>query len=185
MTIEDYLRELRTKLDVGPLRRRRILREIEGHLLDSVHEARIAGASRQEAERLAIERFGTVHTLASRFSEPSPRRSRHLITSFASVAALGALLAATLTFAFTNERRSPITLEHAAKRSHSTGQATSVTWTSSANSVTYRVTFSEVTGTASDPTAGVSGVTLRLRKIGDAAGWFNIFGLGAGPSIGA
>lgn len=165
------------------MRKRRIVREVEGHLLDAVHEARIAGASRQEAERLAIERFGSVETLASRFSEPSPLRSRQLITFFASVVALGALLAATLTSALTGDRRSPITAEHAAKRSHSTGQGASTsTITVSANSVTYRVTFSaSVRGY--DATTG--SWKRRPKKDRSRKGPFSIFGLGAGPSIGA
>lgn len=94
MTIEEYLSELRAKLRVGPFRKRRILREIEGHLLDAVHEARIAGIGRQEAERLAIERFGSPRQLADRFDHGRNRFSRFRVAAVALAAiAVGAAAA--------------------------------------------------------------------------------------------
>ncbi|MDQ3162176.1 MAG: hypothetical protein M3Q92_04990, partial [Actinomycetota bacterium] len=60
---EAYLAELSQHLRVGPLRRRRILAEVEAHLTD-------AGGDEE-----AVARFGTAAEVAGRFNElgPSPR----------------------------------------------------------------------------------------------------------------
>ncbi len=65
MTIEEYLAELRRHLRVGPLAKRRIVREIESHLSDASLHARV------EAENKAIEQLGTPEDVAGRF----PRRA--------------------------------------------------------------------------------------------------------------
>lgn len=60
---EAYLAELSQHLCVGPLRRRRILAEVEAHLTD-------AGGDEE-----AVARFGTAEEVAARFNElrPTPR----------------------------------------------------------------------------------------------------------------
>jgi hypothetical protein len=73
MSIEEYLRELERRLGVGPIRRRRIMRELESHLLDAAAEEERTGLSRLEAERRATERLGTADELAARFN--TARRS--------------------------------------------------------------------------------------------------------------
>ena len=68
MTIEEYLAELRRHLKVGPLAKRRILREIEAHLSDAA--ARDGDISR------AIARFGSPEALALRFTNQTSGRLR-------------------------------------------------------------------------------------------------------------
>src|SRR2546423_287808 len=66
-SVDEYLAELRGHLRVGPITKRRILREIAAHLTD---------AAREHGEEQAIERFGPPEVIASRFAPkpPEPRR---------------------------------------------------------------------------------------------------------------
>ncbi len=82
MTIEKYLAELRQQLRVGPLAKRRIVREIEAHLLDAAH---------REGEEQAIASFGALQAVAARFTRPA--RLRWLAPSLGTLAALGTGLA--------------------------------------------------------------------------------------------
>jgi len=76
LSIEEYLAILQRNLRARPFARRRILREIEAHLLDAVGRERSGGTSREEAEQRAIARFGPAEGLAARLSEPSEARRR-------------------------------------------------------------------------------------------------------------
>lgn len=69
MTSDEYMAVLRRSLRVGPLERRRILRELEAHLVDAVRREEAAGVARPAAERRAIARLGEPGNLAARFSE--------------------------------------------------------------------------------------------------------------------
>ena len=66
--IEGYLDRLLTYLRGSAHDVRRILSEVEEHLRDATAELVAAGASEEEAQRLAIERFGHPRTVARRFS---------------------------------------------------------------------------------------------------------------------
>jgi hypothetical protein len=63
VTVEEYLAELRHHLRVGPLTKRRILREVREHLEDATQ------ADREAAEGRAIERLGAPVDLAARFGD--------------------------------------------------------------------------------------------------------------------
>jgi hypothetical protein len=66
--IEGYLDQLLTYLRGSAHDVRRILSEVEKHLRDATAELVAAGASEEEAQRLAIARFGHPRTVARRFS---------------------------------------------------------------------------------------------------------------------
>ncbi len=84
--MEDYLRELRRHLRVGPLAKRRILREIEAHLVD---------AAEREGEEPAIAAFGSPREVAMRFAGRS-RRPALLVGAVASGLAGASALAIVL-----------------------------------------------------------------------------------------
>ena len=84
MTIAEYLVELRRHLRVGPFAKRRILREIEAHLIDS--------AARTGSEGDAVASFGSPELVAARLSAPPLR----LGASLGVVAVLGTGLVALL-----------------------------------------------------------------------------------------
>jgi hypothetical protein len=67
MTVREYVAALSRDLRVGPRRRRRILAEVEDHLSE---------ASAEQAEEAAIERFGPVEEVASRFNRQWRVRTR-------------------------------------------------------------------------------------------------------------
>jgi hypothetical protein len=62
--IDRYLDELAARLRVGPARARRLLSEAEEHLRETAAREVAAGADDPDAERLAIERFGTARQVA-------------------------------------------------------------------------------------------------------------------------
>lgn len=95
--ISDYLRQLEWALPVGPVSKRRILREIETHLLDAVQQELRSGNSRGEAERRAMARLGSPQMLAARFSH-RPKRSLVAAVAFATVLGGAAAVALVLTF---------------------------------------------------------------------------------------
>jgi hypothetical protein len=66
--IEGYLDQLLGHLRGSAHDVRRILAEAEEHLRDAAAELEAAGASEEEAQRRAIERFGNPRTVARRFS---------------------------------------------------------------------------------------------------------------------
>jgi hypothetical protein len=66
--IEGYLDQLLGHLRGSAHDVRRILSEAEEHLRDATSELLAAGASEEEAQRLAIERFGHPRTVARQFS---------------------------------------------------------------------------------------------------------------------
>ena len=75
--IDRYLKELGRDLEVGPLRRRRILAEVGQHLRESSREqAEEHDLSRWQSERAAIDRMGSVETIVAAYelSQPSSRR---------------------------------------------------------------------------------------------------------------
>jgi hypothetical protein len=66
--IEGYLDRLLTHLRGSAHDVRRILSETEEHLRDTTSELVAAGASEEQAQRQAVERFGDPRTVARRFS---------------------------------------------------------------------------------------------------------------------
>lgn len=84
MTLNDYVAALARELRVGPLRRRRILAEVEDHLQASIDECLTSGVARDEAAQTALDRFGPVEVLAAGFN-----RQWRLRTRLAAAAVLG------------------------------------------------------------------------------------------------
>ena len=76
--IGTYMRDLRSSLRVGTTRRWRISREVRLHLESSVEAALARGATREHAEREAIERFGTATETATGFNRLRLRRRVYL-----------------------------------------------------------------------------------------------------------
>ncbi len=75
--IDRYLKELGRDLEVGPLRRRRIVAEVGQHLRESSREqAEEHDLSRWQSERAAIIRMGSVDAIVAAYelSQPSSRR---------------------------------------------------------------------------------------------------------------
>jgi hypothetical protein len=66
--IEGFLDQLLTHLRGSATDVRRVLSEVEEHLRDATVELGAAGAGEEEAQRLAIERFGRPRTVARQFS---------------------------------------------------------------------------------------------------------------------
>ena len=67
--IKAYLHELKRALWVRGLADTDTLDEIESHLLESVEQGILRGLSPEEAERQALERFGSVKTVAHTFEK--------------------------------------------------------------------------------------------------------------------
>jgi hypothetical protein len=88
VTIAEYLVELRRHLRVGPLARRRILREVEAHLVDS--------AGREGSEESAVASFGPPEVVAARLSSLRRYPLQCLRPSVAAAASLGVGLMALL-----------------------------------------------------------------------------------------
>lgn len=63
--IDAYLRELRREMRFRPIRRRRLLAEVEGHLRDSAEALGRAGRAPDEAGREAVTRFGPPGAVAA------------------------------------------------------------------------------------------------------------------------
>jgi hypothetical protein len=73
---ELFLGALKRELHCGPLRRRRVVREITAHLDDLVTELEAHGMAEPAAVQAALRRLGDVDTITSAFREvrPEPRR---------------------------------------------------------------------------------------------------------------
>ena len=71
-----FLSALKRQLRCGWLTRRRVLREIAGHLDDLVAELEARGRSEGEAVEEALRRLGDVEMITSAFLEVRPERRR-------------------------------------------------------------------------------------------------------------
>jgi hypothetical protein len=97
ITIDAYLDRLLLELRGRARDVRRVLAEAEDHLRDAAAEGLAAGLSEAEAERAAVERFGSPRVVAGRFSDAEPlgvgRREvvGQLASSLALLAAVGLL----------------------------------------------------------------------------------------------
>lgn len=69
--VAEYLTELRRQLPATVSRKRRLLKESEQHLDDAVAELTASGMSRDEAQRIAIRRFGSPQSFAREMGYPS------------------------------------------------------------------------------------------------------------------
>jgi hypothetical protein len=67
-TIRAYLDELAKTLGAAPQERERILAEAEDHLIEAAERLRAEGVARDEAERIAVARFGLPREVASKFA---------------------------------------------------------------------------------------------------------------------
>ncbi|MFP6593349.1 MAG: permease prefix domain 1-containing protein [Dehalococcoidia bacterium] len=90
--IEMFLDDLAARLRGDGVHNRRILREVEEHLLDDVEGLIDSGVERDMARRMAVERFGTPSEIALDFDSGLPRRER-IISASASLARYCVLLA--------------------------------------------------------------------------------------------
>jgi hypothetical protein len=71
-----FLRTLKRGLCCGPLKRRRVLREITAHLDDTVAELQSSGMTEPAAVHEALRRLGDVGTITSAFRKVRPERTR-------------------------------------------------------------------------------------------------------------
>jgi hypothetical protein len=96
--IDRYLDELAGRLRVGPTRARRLLSEAEEHLRDTATREAAAGVADPDAERIAIERFGSAREVARAANGPFATRVGPLALGAAQLGAVGSLtvLAGTL-----------------------------------------------------------------------------------------
>lgn len=69
--IDSYIKDLSRRLDVGPLRRRRILTEARDHLTRSIDQDLSKGGDREAAKQHAIDSFGDPESVASYFKNGS------------------------------------------------------------------------------------------------------------------
>ena len=70
--IEDYLDALQVRLRGTPRDIRRMLRETEDHLNDSAAAGIDSGRTPEDAQRDAVERFGSIDDIARRFNRSAP-----------------------------------------------------------------------------------------------------------------
>jgi len=89
-TIDSYLRALAHELDMSPLAKRRVVRELRQHLID---------ASADIGEQAAFEALGSPEVVAARFAaEARPRRRRYaLVAALLAGAAAAVVTAVVLT----------------------------------------------------------------------------------------
>jgi HAAS domain-containing protein len=71
-----FVSALRRGLRCGPLKRRRVVREIAAHLDDMVAELEARGMAEPAAVQEALRRLGDVGTITSAFGEVRPERGR-------------------------------------------------------------------------------------------------------------
>jgi hypothetical protein len=88
-TITAYLAELEQQLRRRRAPRARLLREVEGHLHDTVEELTASGAARADAEVEAVRRFGAAATVAARFAAATASTTAHRAVDLASLALVG------------------------------------------------------------------------------------------------
>jgi hypothetical protein len=92
--LEHLLGELRREL--GPLGRRargRALDEARDHVLSAIEDGVSEGATRAEAERRAVSRFGDAGAIAARLCAARPRRRRRVVPALLGAAAITGVLA--------------------------------------------------------------------------------------------
>jgi uncharacterized membrane protein YeaQ/YmgE (transglycosylase-associated protein family) len=65
---QEYLHALNRELRVGRRYRRRVLQELAGHIEDAAARERGLGLSADQAQRRAVERLGSIDTVAERIS---------------------------------------------------------------------------------------------------------------------
>jgi DNA-binding transcriptional ArsR family regulator len=73
---ERFVRALRRGLRCGPLKRRRVLREITAHLDDTVAELQASGMTEPASVQEALRRLGDAGAITSAFRKVRPGRSR-------------------------------------------------------------------------------------------------------------
>jgi hypothetical protein len=73
---ERFVRTLKRGLRCGPLKRRRVLREITAHLDDTLTELKASGMAEPAAVQEALRRLGDVGTITSAFRKVRPERAR-------------------------------------------------------------------------------------------------------------
>lgn len=71
---DQFVKALRRALRCGPVRRRRVMREVRAHLDDTVTELEASGMDETEAVQEALRRLGEVATITSAFREARTRR---------------------------------------------------------------------------------------------------------------
>jgi hypothetical protein len=94
--IEQYLDELVSALSTRrPRQLRQLLAETEAHLRDDAHAAMAGGVPAQDAEALAVSRFGPARDIAAaddaRLATPLPVVARHVATSALGLGGLAGL----------------------------------------------------------------------------------------------
>ena len=75
MTRESYLQALKNQLGRRRIQSSRVLEEAQGHLSDAIEQGIQDGLSYEAAEERALERFGSVPTVAGQFEMVRPHRA--------------------------------------------------------------------------------------------------------------
>jgi HAAS len=86
--IQTYLRSLKSRLWIYGLVNADTLAEIESHLLESVEAGLRQGLSLEEAEKRALDRFGSVKTIVKLFEKERIDRMQILLLTVATLAGL-------------------------------------------------------------------------------------------------
>jgi hypothetical protein len=81
--IQTYLRILERQLWIRGLAEKNDVAEIESHLLEAVEQGLAQGLSAEEAERQALERFGTVRAILSAFERERKDLMQKLLLALA------------------------------------------------------------------------------------------------------
>ena len=84
--IQPYLRKLRRKLWLLGIANSEALAEVESHLLEAAEAGRREGLSAVEAERRAVDRFGSVTTVADAFERERKDPVQKILLAFAVLA---------------------------------------------------------------------------------------------------
>jgi hypothetical protein len=92
--VDEYLDALLAELRGSPRAVRRALAEAEDHLREAAAEARAGGASEEDAQRAAIERFGPPRLVAQRFGQAEDGLSIRARAALATFQVVGIGLAA-------------------------------------------------------------------------------------------
>lgn len=107
--IDRYLKELSRDLEVGPLRRRRIVAEVGQHLRESSREqAEEHDLSRWQSERAAIERMGSVDAIVAAYELSQPSSRRPTRTAVVAVTSCAVLAVGAVTVGMSHRTRSDL-----------------------------------------------------------------------------
>ncbi len=86
--IDSYLRTLKRRLQLYGVFDHEYLEEVESHLLESMEAGIQRGLREEDAEKLAVERFGSAETVARGFAMERKNKMQNLLLAAALLAGL-------------------------------------------------------------------------------------------------